>query len=124
MVIQFFNKKWICRYPRPQKVVFDNGYDFKRDYTPLLNNFGIKPVLTTIKNPQANAMVERGHQVVLNMLYTKDLDNKVLDHIYPWGETLASIAWAISASYHRTIMSTPGQSVFDRYIFFKLESVL
>ena len=120
MVIQLFNNKWICRYPRPQKFVFDNGYDFKRDYTPLLNDFGIKPVLTTIKNPQANAMVERGHQVVLNMLSTKDLDNKVLYDIDPWGETLASIAWAISAYYHRTIMSTPGQSIFDREILFNL----
>ena len=69
-------------------------------------------------------MVERGHQVILNMLYTKDLDNKVLDHIDPWGETLASISWAISASYHRTIISTPGQFVFDRYILFNLASVL
>ena len=124
MVIQLFNNKWICRYPLPQKVVFDNGYDFKRDYTPLLNDFGIKPVPTTIKNPQANAMVERGHQVVLNMLSTKDLDNKVLYHIDPWGETLASIAWAISASYHRTIMSTQGQSIFDRDILFNLALVL
>ena len=69
-------------------------------------------------------MVERGHQVVLNMLSTKDLDNKVLYHIDPWGETLASIEWAISSSYHRTIMATPGQSVFDRDIFFNLASVL
>ena len=30
------------------------------------------------------------------MLVTKDLDNKVFDYIYPWGETLASIAWTIS----------------------------
>ena len=27
--IQIFNNIWICRYPRPRKVVFDNGSDFK-----------------------------------------------------------------------------------------------
>ena len=58
--IQLFNNKWICRYPRPQKVVFDNVSKYKRDFTPLLNDFDIKPVSTTIKNPQANAMVEQG----------------------------------------------------------------
>ena len=25
-VSQLFNNTWLCRYPRPQKVVFDNGY--------------------------------------------------------------------------------------------------
>ena len=69
-------------------------------------------------------MVERGHQVILNMISTKDLDKKVLDHIDPWGETLASIARAISAYYHRTIMATPGQAVFGKDILFNLASVL
>ena len=31
-----FNNTWICRYPRPRKVVFNNVYGFKRDFTPLL----------------------------------------------------------------------------------------
>ena len=48
------------------------------------------------------------------MLVIKDLYNKVFDHIDPWGETLADIAWEIRASYHCTIMETPGQDVFGR----------
>ena len=31
-------------------------------------------------------------QVILNMLVTKDIDNKVFDYIDPYGETLASMA--------------------------------
>ena len=58
-------------------------------------------------NPQAGTPVERVHMLILNMLDTKDLDNKVFEHIYPWGETLASIAWAISDYYHRNIMASP-----------------
>ena len=58
------------------------------------------------------------------MLVNKDLDNKVFDHIGPWGETLAYIAWAIRASYHRTIMDTPGQYVFGRDMLFNLASVV
>ena len=88
--IQLFNNTWICRYPRPRKFMFDNGSDFKQDFIPLLKDFDIKPVLTSIKNPQSNAPVERLHQLILNMLVTKDPDNKVFDCIYPWYETLAS----------------------------------
>ena len=75
--------------------MFENGSEFKRDFTPLLNDFDIKPVLTTIKNPQDNAPVERVNQVISNALVTKDIYNKVFDHIYPWSETLAYIAWEI-----------------------------
>ena len=57
------------------------------------------------------------------MLVTKDLDNKLFDHIDPWGETLAYIAWALRASYHHTILATPVQSVFVVYMLFNLASV-
>ena len=59
------------------------------------------------KQPQVNATVERVHQVILNMLVIKYLDNKVFDHIDPWVETLVYIAWTTRASYHHTIMATP-----------------
>ena len=72
-----FNNTWLCRYPHPRKVMFDNGSEFKRDFTPLLKEFDIKSVLISVKNPQANTMVERVHQVILNMLVIKYLDNKV-----------------------------------------------
>ena len=74
-----FNKTWLCRYPHPRKVLFDNRSEFKRDFTPLLKDFNMKPVLISVKNPQANSMVERFHQVILNMLVIKYIDNKVFD---------------------------------------------
>ena len=92
--------------------MFDKGSEFKQDLTPLLKYLYIKPVLTLVKNPQANAPVERVHQVILNIIFTKDLDKKVFGYIYPWGETLASIAWEIRYSYHCNIMSTSGQDFF------------
>ena len=90
----------------------------------MLNYFGIKPVLISIKNPQANATVEQLHQVILNMLVTKDLDKKFFEYIDPWVETLSSIAWAITASYHHNIQATPGQAVFDRDMIFNIASVV
>ena len=36
--------------------------------------------------------MEQVHQLILNMLVTNDLDNKVFDYIDPWGEALSYIA--------------------------------
>ena len=90
----------------------------------MLKYFGIKPVLTSVKNPQSHAPVEQLHQVILNMPVTKDIDNKVFDYKYPRGETLASIEWYIIVSYHRTIMATPVQAVSGRDMLFNLASVV
>ena len=64
------------------------------------------------------------HQVILNLLVTKDFDNKDFDHIDPWGETIAYIAWAIRAPNNSTIMSTSGQAVFGREMIFNLSLVI
>ena len=104
--------------------MFDNGSEFKRDFVPLLKGFDIKPKLTTIKNPQANGPVERVHQVVGSMLRTQDLKNKVLDHIDPWGEVLASIAWAVRSAYHSVLGGTPAQLVFSRDMHFNIKAVV
>ena len=57
-VSHLFKNTWIFRYPYPRKVVFDNVSEFKQDFTPLLKDFNIKPVLTSVKNPRANAPVD------------------------------------------------------------------
>ena len=67
-LIQLFNNTWLSKYLRPLKFVFDNGYEFKQYFTILINYFDIKIFLTTIKNPQNNAPVERVHQLILNIL--------------------------------------------------------
>ena len=123
-ISQLFNNTWLSRYPRPHRVVFDNGSEFRRDFVPLLKDFDIKPVLTSIKNPQSNAPVERVHQVLHNMIVTKDLDGRTFDYIDPWGEILSSIAWAVRASHHSTFNKTPGQLVFGRDMIFNLSTVV
>ena len=121
---QMFHNTWLCRYLSPRKVVFDNDSDFKQYSIHLLKDFDVKIVSTSVKNPQSNAQVEQVHQVILNMLVTKDLHNKVFDYISPWGETIEYIAWSIRASYYCAIMATPVQVVFDRDMLFNLASVI
>ena len=78
-----FNNTFLFKYPRPHKVVFDNRSEFKVNFTPLLKYFGIKPVLTSVKNPQSSAPLEWVHQVIIYMLVTNDIDKKIFDHIDP-----------------------------------------
>ena len=68
--------------------------------------------------------MDRVHQVILNMIATKHLANKVFDYIYQWGLTLAYIACAIRAYYHHTMQSTPGQAVFGRDMIFNLTLIV
>ena len=49
-VSQFFNNIWRNIYLRPLKVVIGNGSEFKLHFNPLLKDFDIKPVLTSITN--------------------------------------------------------------------------
>ena len=66
----------------------------------MLKDWAIKPVCTTIKNPQANSPIERIHQVLRHMLLTKNLTEETFDYLDPFGHILASVAWAVRASYN------------------------
>ena len=90
----------------------------------MLKDFNIKPFLATIKNSQENTLVERVHQVILNIISTKDLDNKVFNHIDSWCKTLSYISWVIRTSYKHTILATPVQAVFGRDVLFDLASAV
>ena len=118
---KLFDEVWLARYPRPRKVIFDNGSEFKKDFQPLLQDFAVKPTCTSIKNPQSNAILERIHQVVGSMLKTQDLVNVTFDVANPWGEILAAIGYAVRCSYHSTLRATPGQLVFGRDMLLDLK---
>ena len=57
-------------------------------------------------------------------MLSRILIKKVSGYIYPLVETLASISWAIRASYRLTIIATPGQDIFGIYVLFNLASVI
>lgn len=119
-IATLLDETWLCRYPRPKEIIFDNGSQFKKDFQPLLKDFRIKPSCTTIKNPQANAILERIHQVVKNMIRTQQLKSRIFDYNNPWSHILASIAWAIRASYHTVLQATPAQLVYNRDMIFNI----
>ncbi len=68
------NKIWLSRYPRCRYIIYDNGSEFKLHFEYLCETYGIQRKPTTIKNPQANGILERLHQVLGQMLCTAELD--------------------------------------------------
>ena len=48
-VSQRFNSHWLSRYPRPEKIIFDNGSEFKLHFAELVKGFQVTPKPTTVK---------------------------------------------------------------------------
>ena len=59
-IAKLVNKSWLSRYPRSKYVIYDNGSEFKLHFESLCDDYGIERKPTTIKNPQANAILETG----------------------------------------------------------------
>ena len=76
-----------------------------------------KPITT--RNPQANAIVERIHQVVGNMIRTHKVQHSTEEN--PWAGVLAAVAYAVRSTYHTTLQATPGQLVFGRDMIFNVQ---
>ena len=108
-----FDREWLCRYPRPRMVVFDNGTEFSSEFHELLQSYGIQPKSTTIKNPQSNAIVKRVHLTISNSLRAMDLSKRSFDDTTIHG-VLQSIAWALHTTFHTSLQTSPGQLAFGR----------
>jgi hypothetical protein len=54
--------------------------------------------------------LERVHQTIGNIIRTFSKEN--LDEENPWGSVLAAMMFAVRATYHTTMQSTPTQLVF------------
>ncbi len=86
----------------------------------LCDSYGIKRKPTTVKNPQANAILERVHQVLRQMLHTAELDmaNTVVpDDVDVF---IDNAAWAIHSTYHTVFKASPGAAIFGRDMHFNI----
>ena len=102
-ISQIINSSWLSRYPRPREVVYDNGSEFKLYFKALCDSYGLRHKPTTAKNPQANAINERIHGVIGNMLRKSGLDGSDLDENDLFEEFLSNAAWAICTTHHSTL---------------------
>jgi hypothetical protein len=77
-------------------------------------DYGVKTKPITVRNPQANAIVERVHQVIGSIIHTFELENNCLDDNDPWKGILSATAFAVQSTFQTTLQNTPGQLVFGR----------
>ena len=80
----------------------------------ILDEYGIvcKPITT--RNPQSNAIIERVHQTLSNMIRSFQLHKTILDKDDTWSGMLSACMYAIRATVHITLQATPTQLVFGR----------
>jgi hypothetical protein len=112
---------WLARYPWPQQCIHDPGGEFTGiEFQPLLENCHIKDSCTSAKNPQSNAICERMHQTVGNVLRTL-LHGKPPQNIAnakDYVDKALSIAMhAMRVGIHSTMGSSPGNLIFNRDMF-------
>jgi len=125
-VANIVEQTWLARYPRPNLCTIDRGSEFighKFKNELCKKEYGIVVRKATTANPQANAIIERVHQVIGNMISTFDLEENNLDEDDPWAGILAATAYAIQCTYHTTLQATPGQLVFGRDLILNCEHI-
>jgi hypothetical protein len=107
---------WLTRYPWPTVIVFDKGTEFMGDFaTMVAKDYGIERRGITVRNPQANAIIERIHQTIGNIIRTFEIHNSDdLDENDPWSGILSATMFAVRATFHTTLQATPAQLVFGR----------
>ena len=113
-----FEQTWLARYPRPMRVIHDNGGEFTGyAFSHLLRVLNIRNVSTTSKNPQSNAICERMHQTVGTILKTLLLarppqnEQDVLNLV---DDALATTMFAMRATISTVLKASPGSLAFNR----------
>ena len=106
---------WLQRYPWPTEVVMDRGREFMGEVKRMLpEDYGITRRPITTRNPQANAMVERAHQTIHNMIRSQQIRDKRDLVNDSWEGILSAVGFAMRATVHSTNRASPSQLVFGR----------
>ena len=124
-VADIAEREWFCRYPWPTQITYDRGNEFLgKEFQELIKKeYGITRKPITVRNPQANAIVERVHQTIGNMIRTFELENNYLEEDDPWKGILAATAFAVRATIHTTLQKTPAQLVFGRDMILNVQHI-
>jgi hypothetical protein len=99
-------------------MIYDYESEFKLHFRDLCKTYGIKRKPTSIKNPQANAILEHIHVVFTNMLCTAELN--MADLVSDIDIFSADTTWAICSTHHTVLEASPGAAIFGRDMLFDI----
>jgi transposase InsO family protein len=98
-----------------QLIVYDNETEVvSAKFQEHLQSYGIRSKLTTVKNPQANGILECTQQVIGNLLRFSCLIAQDLNTVSAQQELLMPVMWAINTIFHKTLKASPAQLAFNR----------
>jgi hypothetical protein len=92
-------------------MIYDNGSEFKLHFRALCKTYGVKRKPTSIKNPQANAILEHIHAVFTNLLRTAKLDMAESVNASDINIFFADPAWVICSTHHTLLKASPGAAI-------------
>ena len=109
---------WFSHYPPSQYIIYDNGSEFKLHFETLCDSYGLKRKPTSVRNPQANSILEHAHQTIMAMLRTAELDMADTVSKSDIADFLTNAAWAVCSTYHTVLKTSPGAAIFGRDMLF------
>eukprot|EP00957_Ditylum_brightwellii_P131456 10026330-Ditylum_brightwellii.AAC.1 len=105
----------LTRYPYLTQAVLDRRKEFMALFSEMiLKDYGVKKRPITVRNTQANSIIERMHQTIGNMMRSFDVHSTGIDEKDPWTGILSSVRFATRLTVHTTMQATPMQLVFGR----------
>ena len=101
-------------------MIYENGSEFKLHFKALRETYGIKRKPTSVKNPQANAILEQVHQEIMAMLRTAEIDMADSVDASDIDTLLTNVAWAICSTYHTVLKASPWAAIFGQDMLFDI----
>ncbi|ORD99192.1 TF211 [Hepatospora eriocheir] len=109
-VCKLFEENWLLKFPKPTKVLTDNGLQFtSKKFNDLLSSYDITHLRTLVYNPRGNSIIERSHSEGLNCLRCSNEPNIT--------KAIAKVNDAHNSLYHTALKCTPMQLAFDKCKF-------
>jgi hypothetical protein len=123
MISTLVNRTWFSRYHHCQHIIYDNASEFKLHFEALCDSYGIKRKPTSVKNPQANAILEQVHQIIMMMLRNAEIDMATSVAPSDIAMFLTNAAWAIWSTYHKVLKASPDAAIFGKDMLFDIPCI-
>ena len=70
---RFFDQEWLCRCPRSEITIHDNGTEFTQEFQDSVQSCGLKIQPMKVENPRPN-LVERMHRTLGDVIRTENFE--------------------------------------------------
>mmetsp|Transcript_2310 Transcript_2310/g.3250 ORF Transcript_2310/g.3250 Transcript_2310/m.3250 type:complete len:314 (-) Transcript_2310:250-1191(-) len=128
-IAELVDTQWFCQYPCPLYIIHNNGGEFiSNEFVELLDSYSIKKKPTTVKNLQANTIIEPVHLVLGEMCRVQEIllfENNDPATVHEGvRRVLQSLAFAIKTTVHSTNGYSPAELVFNRNMIMHCKAVV